>query len=408
MPPLALLGGLALWPEFLHGVRSLYRWPPVLMLLGVLMAYGLSLLWSTDLRLGVRSIVYLWVFLAIFSAVVLQLEKDERVAWQLLSLTVLFAAIEAGVVIAFRISPELEATFLDSNFAQLFINPNTLEALYTTGRNNVLDPEKSGGFFTNGNVAGAYLWIMAMASSMLAVCKRKRSMYVLSSFFIVAAYFSGSKAVVLLFPVLATIVLITIAWHLSSRPPFLIKGFLMVGIVIVLGLIGPQLITHNTAEQTEQTEQEDFLQQSESTLGIRLLVWRYGAEAFLEKPFLGQGFGGWQQGYSSYAESVGIKDSFPPHNTLIYLWSQGGILALLFGFAFMLFVTISGLQQILKGQPQSSGIAVIMLGAFAWTFIHGMGTNFGLVGDIHMIPILATLLAFSCSMSNKNLVRKIA
>lgn len=403
MPPLALLGGLALWPEFIRGIRILVKWPPTLILAIILLTYIVSLLWSVDIRMGMRAIIYLWVFLAIFAAIVLQLRRNERVVWNLLNITVLLAIMEAVLVIAFRISPDLEMVFLHSDLARLFINPNVIDVLFTDGQNNVLDPAKAGGFFTNGNVAGAYLWIMAMVSFLLGEWKRLRLMYLSSVFLLVAALFTGSKVVILLIAVLTPVVFMPIFWHSRKRAPAFVIMILMIGLVSSLGILASLLFGdyHDIA-------QTSLLQKSDSAFDIRIQIWQYGIQAFPNSPILGQGFGGWQQEYPRYAEFVGISKNYPPHNTWIYLWSQGGLLAALMGVGFVLSVVICGVRNLThRTHMKSVSISVAMLAAYCWVFVHGMGTNFGLIGEEHMVPVLAVLLALVCAANGNRKARQV-
>lgn len=392
MPPLALLGGLALWPEFIRGIQILLRWPPTLMLIGILLMYGFSLLWSVDVRMGFREIIYLWVFLAIFSAIVLQLRRDERVVWRLLALTVLLAMVEALLVVFFRVNPSLEMVFLHSDLARLFVNPNVLDVLFTTGMNNVLDPVKAGGLFVNGNVAGAYLWLIAMVAALLGSRKKNRSMFVVSGFILIAAFFTGSKTVLLLAALLIPTLLVMLFWNSRMRAVWFAIFFLTIGVIGAAGLLSSQFVDRPSVET-----HGSLFEQSDSALSTRVKIWGYAFQAFCETPFLGQGFGGWQQSYSNYAGSFNEYQVFPPHNTWIYLWSQSGLLSAMFGMAFVILVVRFGVRWLSSLHSQRIMVMVSMLGAYIWTFVHGMGTNFGLVGDAHMTPILAVLLALAYS-----------
>lgn len=397
VPPLALLGGLSLWPEFIRGGKILLRWPPTLMLVGIMLMYGLSLAWSVDIRMGMRSLIYFWVFLAIFSAIVLQVRRDEKIVKRLLNVAVLFAVIEAFLVILFRMNPRLEMIFFNTDIAQVFINPNVLDELFSEGKNNVLDPSKSGGFFVNGNVAGAYLWIMTMVALLLGKWDKKPLMYVVSAFILMATLFTGSKIVIFLVSVLMPIVLIAMLWNYRMRAPLFSMTVLTIGIIGCSGLMADQLFS-----SVSVLEKNNLLQQTDSAFDMRIKIWGYGKQVFSQAPLLGQGFGGWQKGYPQYAEAVGISKNYPPHNTWLYIWSQGGLFAAIMGVIFVLVVIKYGVSGLTINENNiRSWVSVSMLGAFIWTFSHGMGTNFGLVGDVHMMPMLSMLLALVYVASSK-------
>jgi len=61
----------------------------------------------------------------------------------------------------------------------------------------------------------------------------------------------------------------------------------------------------------------------------------------------------------------------------------------------MLYVLKHSVNLVMSRNEELIGVGVAVLGAFLWVFIHGMGTNFGLVGELHMEIILAALLGYS-------------
>jgi O-antigen ligase len=405
-PPLALLGALALWPEFLKEWRLLLRWPPTLMLVGILLLFCISLCWSVDLRLGVRAIVYLWAFLAIFCAFMIEARENEPRALSLLAWTIAFALIEVALVIVCRLSPELESAFLHSQLAQWFINPNSLHALYGSEPNNVLAPSKAGGFFLNGNVAGAYLAMLAATTLGMGIKSRNRWLLGAAMLLLLSVYFSGSKAAIILVFILSLAAMMVVAVKLRPRRWWL-PLIMVLQVLVYTGLQsyathgGGGLVDRSSFERHEAQEGGGIIDRSRSTLNIRLKIWGYGLKVFPEHALLGQGFGGWQQGFPQYAKLVGIGPGFPPHNTLIYLWSQGGLLAALFGLGFMLFVVGYGVQLLVKAKGRDLGVVLAVLAPFLLTFIHGLGTNFGLVGEMHITPLLAALLALAYVISGK-------
>lgn len=348
--------------------------------------YCLSLLWSVDVRMGLRAIIYLWVFLAIFSAVAIEAESGvDHVLTQLYWLLAL-AVVEATLVIVFRLSHGAASWFLHSHVAQWFVNENALKALYGNEPNNVLSPTKAGGFFLNANVAGAYLGMLSAVSYGVWMLKKQLRFFILSLVFLGAVYFSGSKAAIMIAFILSLSVLTFFAVKVKDRK-FLAWSLLVVFLPVSLffGLhIHAQHLANNSA----------FVDNTVSTFDVRLKIWGYALRVFPEHAFIGQGFGGWQKGFPAYAESVGLRPGFPPHNTIIYLWSQGGLLAALFGIAFILWVLVFWMRLVIRMRDRrAAGFALAGGAAFCFIFIQGMGTNYGLLGEEHMIPVLASLLA---------------
>ena len=78
---------------------------------------------------------------------------------------------------------------------------------------------------------------------------------------------------------------------------------------------------------------------------------------FPQTPLLGQGFGGWQLGFTQYAASVGIPANFPPHNLLIYTWSQGGICALACALGFIAAIMRFASRHLPSRDPELFGLS---------------------------------------------------
>jgi len=407
-PPMALLGALLLWPEFFIGLAFMLAWRPTQLIFSIGIAYVFSLVWSIDLQLGIRSLVYLWIFLAIFSAAVLEGRRNPSVIVNLLTWTVVLAALQVVTIVVFRLMPIIKVGYLQSPIARLFINKNVLDVLFTTMRNNVTDPLKSGGMlFTNANVAGAYMAVIAFTGIGLALVRKSTRLFVASILYMVAIFFTGSKAAIVLALLGSLMVLFLIAKNEPRLRRRLQRWMFVIAALSVLSgcwwLVGSNSIGSSSA--TAKT----FAEESDATLAIRQQIWSYAATAFSEHPLLGQGFGGWQKGFAVYARFMGMPEGFPPHDTIIYLWSQGGLVAAMSGILFMLCLMIFARRQlgVHAGQP-GFGLVLAPALAFAWVFTHGLGENFGLLGDEHMTPILAALLALAYIQRNpgasKNLI----
>src|SRR6266540_2782205 len=132
-------------------------------LLGLLAIRLLALAWSPDPRAGLQPIVLLGQFavtLLLISAAARQdpdaLRKLQRVYWP-------WVAVEAGLVVLFRLLPGVEHMFLQT-VGGFFAGQNTVAALFGEHGNNVVDPAKSGGVFVNANVAAMFLGVNGLAA----------------------------------------------------------------------------------------------------------------------------------------------------------------------------------------------------------------------------------------------------
>jgi O-antigen ligase len=111
----------------------------------------------------------------------------------------------------------------------------------------------------------------------------------------------------------------------------------------------------------------------------------------MQSPIFGQGFGGWQSGFSRYADEW--NEGFPPHNTLVYLWSQSGIFAVLLALLFMVSVLHAAIKLMRIGGKDDYFLGLSLLMTSFWLFVQGMGENWGLVGEAHQEVLFAVLLA---------------
>lgn len=392
--PLAYWGGLMLWPDLVVEFKHVVSWKPTAYLFGIVLLYMVSLLWSPDPKLGLQPIGYFLQFLVVFAAVAIEGRRDPRMMVRLLAVTVAFGLVQAIAVVVFRVMPGLRYAYYLSSIARWFISPNVLDKLFTVGQNNVLDPAKSGGIFVvDANDGSAYLGVLAFTALGLSLHSSRRWLSVVSAITLGAIVFSGSKIGLMLAVLLPVVALHLISLHYRQWRNRLRLSMAGIAIAGALAWVAPKAI--QVEEGSGYRALSVFLSKSDATLSVRQKVWTYGFDAFRQHPLLGQGFGGWQQDFPHYAVKVGIDPGLPPHNTFIYLWSQGTLLAALCGLAFTVAVLRVGWRQMRDRRAESIGMSLAMSMAFLWTFIHGMGNNSGLIGEVHMSPVLASLLALA-------------
>jgi hypothetical protein len=82
---------------------------------------------------------------------------------------------------------------------------------------------------------------------------------------------------------------------------------------------------------------------------------------------------------------------------LFILWLQSGLPGLLAGLAFVAAVYAAAVRCVGAGDPATARLALAVLGAFTWYFVQGLGENFGLIGEVHMTPLLGALLGCLCA-----------
>ena len=394
---LAFAASLSLWPEVFKEARKLFKKKIFALAAILVIMQALSIIWSPDPRLGIRTIIYTLPFFFISFAAYSIAKKDRRFIYKTLYITCALMTVQAVLVMIFRVSPAIELGYLSSNIAGLFSGPNVIEGLMNgTEANNIFDPDKAGGFFVNGNTASTYLGMGAFTAYLVSKNRESKLLFFVTLTLWVAVFFTGSKSGAMLalgLPVIALLQTKYSQFNKRSKSALLTLSLLFLPLAIYFS---SQAISSFAADSTFTTNSLD-------TASIRFEIWNYALSAFIESPVFGQGFGGWQIGYGIYAASIGIPTGFPPHNTLIYLWSQSGIIAALLGVAFI-YNVMKLAYALIKSSQDEPKLVGISLGLVAgWLFIHGMGENIGLFGEPHQLPLIATLigLAYAYKPSNR-------
>jgi O-antigen ligase len=384
-PSLALLGWLACWRSALGSALWTWPWMRALLVLAALQAA--SLYWSPSPMLGIRYLIYL-LPLPLVAHAFYRLERDEPAfARRCLYALVLGSALEAVLVIAFRVLPSVEIAFLTRPLARLFVSPNTLDALFYEGRNNVLDAAKSGGLFVNANIAAAYLGMSAIAAWYLGRGRGSALLRAVALLDWAAVFFTGSKAGLLCglgIPALLGIAGVLRSQRVNPLAVFAGALALALGAATVVSPLGLALL-------------DDYRYDTLATLGSREQIWSYATRMIEEHPLAGLGFGGWEQRFALNALVPGGAATVPPHNSLFILWLQSGLPGVLGGLALIATVYAAAARGAGSRDADTRTLAVGVAGAFTWYLVQGLGENFGLIGEVHMTPLLGALLGTLCA-----------
>ncbi|MEQ4300135.1 O-antigen ligase family protein [Plantactinospora sp. B6F1] len=375
-----LLAPVILFAARGESVRRLLRLALVRILLLLLALRLLTLAWSPEPRAGLQSITLLGQFvvtLVLMSAVAgygtAPLRGLQLWYWP-------WVLFEAGLVVVFRVLPGLEDAFLHS-IAGYFAGQNAVAALFGDNPNNVLDPAKAGGVFINANVAAMFLGINGLAAFALAALTGARWVRVVGVVALLAVPFTGSKSATVL-----VVALPAAAYglhRLRRYPTGVLRRYLLIA-TVPLGAALALLFTLNRG----------FLDALLEAFAGRSVIWRFGAEAFRDSPLLGLGYGGWNLGFAAYADQHDIWRVFPPHNILLGAWAVTGIagLALTVGFFVVAFRLVA---RRMSTHGQVPRVYLVCVGtALAWILVQGLGENTDIFGDIHLIPIVAVLVAY--------------
>jgi O-antigen ligase len=270
--------------------------------------------------------------------------------------------------------------------AKIFVSPNTLDALFESGRNNVLDAAKAGGLFVNANIASTYLGMAAIAAWYIGRRDGSAMLRAVALLDWLAVFFTGSKAGLLCALIVpAALACISVLSDRRANP----YTMFAVTIGMMLGAVALTL-------PSSQSALDHYRYDSMATLGTREDIWRFAVQMIRQHPFTGLGFGGWEQRFQLHGHLPGAT-AVPAHNSLVILWLQSGLCGLLGGLALIAAIYAAIVRGLTCGDAYLRPLAMALAGAFSWYVVQGLGENFGLVGEIHMTPFVGAILGHLCA-----------
>lgn len=348
---------------------------------------AVSGIWSPDTRLMARDLIYNLPFFGVYFLTLIICARRPNAPSGLLWIFSLAAVPNSIMVITFILIPTLENQFLGTGLARFFINPNTLVAIAEGDLGvNVLDPLKSGAFFPNGNMAGVFSEIAfygGLAASSIYGKIRSGKKAILAIHY-VAIICTGSKSAMglaIIVPITAFILTSILRKSVSKKTIIALAIVLPVAYIIYFIVTG-LFISESLAEDGRI----NFIR--------RTLIWAFAYEQFLDHPFSGLGYGGWQIAFKGYGDAwlhIGISGDMPPHNTLIVLWAQSGILATLLSIAALVLIFVRSVSCRVVYGPLFSGSCIAAILAF---FAHSMTENFTYFNEPHLQAPYAVLFAW--------------
>lgn len=376
-PSVALLAGLAAW-RFTPELRDVWRSPWIVCFLALAAWKIISIAWSPNQIMVVRNLIYALPFIFVFAAARHYAKSDIKGAMRALTCALYIVAVQSVLVIACRISPGFEFSFLMSPAARVFISANVI-AEQSFSPNNVFSAAKAGGVFVNGNIAAAFGGACAMLAWGIGRSQRNRLLIATAVLHWVSVFFTGSKAGGLVAVLLPIFVVIFQYVGLRRIMPHSVVVFCLFSAIILamLPIILPLY------------QGSGFTEDSLSTLQTRQIIWDFALKQFSLHPLLGLGSGGWENAFVYYAAAAGFRWLYPPHNAYLILWSEAGLPAAALGLAFTFFFFQWCWNAVRALQSSERSAAIGLLASFAWVVIQAQGENFGIFGEAHITPLLA-------------------
>jgi hypothetical protein len=358
-------------------------------LVGMAMIAIAAALWSPAVNLAVISAAQILSLLAIALHAASLASEDPR-ALQIILKWLSFGVIaEAVMVVVFRLGPSMEMEFLHSDAARYLLGTDKLFNFWNGGRDNVYDAAKAGGLWVNANTASLFLGVSAC--TFFAAGARYRSKWLYFSAVLAASgvAFTGSKTGVVL-----VIALPAVAVLLPSltRP----KGRAWI-LPVVLFAYPVTLVIENVADVLVP---QSVIIDSAGTLGTRSVIWETAGILFQQNPYIGLGFGGWEQQFIA-ASGAALGRYFPPHNVLIGAWADTGLLGAAALVVFFVAVLAGHLKLMARSPKRESYAWGFGFASFLWLLIHGQADAVTFYGDLRTMILPGILLGFLISESGR-------
>jgi len=389
-PSLSLLATSSLIPNLVSDWRTFLQ-PPCLLFAAILLLQALSLLWSSDLHLGIATILYEAPFIILYVTAFNLVRKNPEKIIKIVKVYALLSLVPVMLIIFITLNHNVNQAFLTSTIAKRIINPNMIK-LFLSEPGHTGWQGKPNGFFTNQNVGGGYFGICSFLFFGVGVYARSwllKSIAILHWVTLFLTFSFAASGLAILLPLtLGSLHL----WREKKKIFFLNTKLLITSFFSSIAIMVGLIFTLNP----------NFLHYTYLKFKSRFIFWKVASYLFPQHVIAGLGFGGWNQDYQLYREITPNLDpmlqaNMPPHDTFIALWSQSGIFAAILGLLFMLSVIWFGFRNYDRTREKSiKALCLCVSGTWLWIFLQGMGENWGLVGEMHIQPIIA--LAFALMM----------
>ncbi|MFW5698767.1 MAG: glycosyltransferase [Planctomycetota bacterium] len=356
---------------------------------------ALALVWSSDRVMGLRWIAQMLVFVGVFLAAA----RHPRTALIGLGGCLLVSLFPAWLMLWYRedrgavlewLSPERRALFSSSNYLLEYFGPNWHERM----GGGVLFINENRGASAMGqagllavalfglSLRWRWCWLGCAAAAVAWGCFRAAQVPTVTAAHGLLAMATALSGLFVLWFAIRAVVGVRARWAV----PLLIFASALAYGVLVWCDFGWFDIMERRAHAPRQVEE-------------RLRLWRFARDhAFWQAPIRGLGFGNWAPVLDAGLDAgmvAKVVRSRPPHNSLIHIWSWAGIPALLCALAFIGSTFTLLVRAYALADARVRWFVAFVALAFLWLFVHGLFTNYGLVGDRHMQSPLAAALALA-------------
>lgn len=339
--------------------------------------------WSPDFGAWANGVAYGCLFFCAFF--VSRSFSDAEALPRVLNGFLMLTALNAIMVIVFRLAPGIEDAFFASSLRNVLSNPK-LVANYDLFIPNTYDPDKAGGVFGNANTGAAFN-LLCMGVALATMGSRGRlGNFVYLALFSLAIMMSGSKSAIMIYAAAASILVFLLFLRVRSAHLRMVLLSVSGSVALVVTLVAIALF--------DTIGSSEFSQNVSQTSEYRMLLWRVARLTFPDHPIRGLGFGGWFEVLANYA-ATGVNIAWPPHNSLVMAWADSGIFAVILIAAIWWRVFARLFRHAVHDQSRGPALGALFgLGCVA---AMSMGDTFSLFGNQNMAVPLGILVAWGIS-----------
>ncbi|HKZ34641.1 MAG TPA: O-antigen ligase family protein [Patescibacteria group bacterium] len=218
--------------------------------------------------------------------------------------------------------------------------------------------------YNTANAIGLYYGpiLSLLMGALIRTPKKAFVPILLSVFFLLVLVLTKSRGTFLGLLALEVFMLFSYVNRMFPAKRVLIRG--IVSVLIIATVVGS--IFFLQSKQKEAHSVTSTYRGSDTFL-VRTIVWETSYRMIKDNPILGVGLDGFRERYLiDYRPSFVLEDFQYPHNLILTLWLETGILGVLSFLFLLIFVT----QMILKKDQDFLGWGIT--GGFLYLFVHGL------------------------------------
>ena len=199
----------------------------------------LAVFWSPDVYASYRSFLFILSGFFIFLYTRKIVTKDSNFVAEVLKFLCISISFNSILIVVFFLNPNIEAIFLQSNIAKIFINNGSLSQYQFDLGNNVTDPNKAGGFFLNGNSSAILSEIGFYLSLILGKLNKFKNYILFAILNFLGIVFTGSKSALFLsiFSYFISYIIFTLFFQkttLFKKQLYFLLSFLLIGLILIV------------------------------------------------------------------------------------------------------------------------------------------------------------------------------